>query len=220
MTIIALDDELNALKSLELALREAAPEADLHCFQWPEDVLTFAAKCRVDAAFLDIETGSISGLALAKQLTALHPRCNIIFATGYDDYRGDALDMYASGYVKKPVRVERIIKELQNLRHQNEDKRKQLGAYRIDHAAQRVYFDGQDTLLTPKEFQLFCLFADNVGSFFSPAALYRVIWGDDPNHNVRTVYKHISKLRTKLHMNGNCEYDIEASRGEGYRLSR
>lgn len=47
----------------------------------------------------------------------LHPDINIIFATGYVDYREDAFDMHASGYLMKPITTEKIRKELDNLRH-------------------------------------------------------------------------------------------------------
>ena len=48
MTIVAVDDEKIALEALSNAIREAAPEAELHSFRWSEDVLAFAEETRID----------------------------------------------------------------------------------------------------------------------------------------------------------------------------
>ena len=42
MIALAVDDEKLALEALMNAIREAAPEAELHSFRWSEDALMFA----------------------------------------------------------------------------------------------------------------------------------------------------------------------------------
>ena len=41
---------------------------------------------------------------------------NIIFVTGFSEYKGDAMDLKASGYIMKPVTKEEVAEELDNLR--------------------------------------------------------------------------------------------------------
>ena len=41
---------------------------------------------------------------------------NIIFVTGFSEYKGDAMDMKASGYIMKPVTKEEVAAELEELR--------------------------------------------------------------------------------------------------------
>ena len=117
MKIIALDDEEIALEGLTEAIREAEPSAEIHSFCEAEDVMEFCRKTICDVAILDIQVWDMNGVELAKEMKLLHPDINIIFATGYGDYREDAFDMHASGYLMKPITTEKIREELDNLRH-------------------------------------------------------------------------------------------------------
>ncbi len=117
MNIIAVDDERSALWTLEQAINSAKNDANVTCFLSANDALEYAQKNKIDVAFLDIQMIEISGLFLAKKLKSINPLVNIIFVTGYSDYMMDAFDMLASGYVMKPINPERIVTELENLRH-------------------------------------------------------------------------------------------------------
>ena len=112
MTIVAVDDEKIALEALSNAIREAAPEEELHSFRWSEDVLAFAEETRIDVAFLDVEMAVTSGVQLAQRLTLYQPQINIIFATGFGQYRDSAFDLHASGYLMKPITAEDVQKEI------------------------------------------------------------------------------------------------------------
>lgn len=117
MRIIALDDEEIALEGLTEAIREAEPSAEIYSFCEAEEVMEFSRKTSCDVAILDIQVWDMNGVELAKQMKLINPDINIIFATGYGDYREDAFDMHASGYLMKPITTEKIRKELDNLRH-------------------------------------------------------------------------------------------------------
>lgn len=58
----------------------------------------------------------ITGLELAEKLEAINPKLNIIFVTGFDDYKSNAMDLHASGYLLKPVTAEDILSEVRFLR--------------------------------------------------------------------------------------------------------
>lgn len=116
MNIIAVDDERRSLRMLEKALVQVAPDADIRCFVTAGEALAYADEHRVDVAFLDIMMGGMDGLQLARHLKKLHNGTNIIFVTGYSQYASHAFDLYASGYVMKPVNPQRIKDELENLR--------------------------------------------------------------------------------------------------------
>lgn len=116
MRIIAADDEKYALEELTAAIHDVRPEAELVTFQNPHRLLEYIQENSCDAAFLDIEMGSVSGMAAAKQIKQLHPKANIIFVTGYSRYMEEAFKIHASGYVCKPVRREEIRAELEDLR--------------------------------------------------------------------------------------------------------
>ena len=58
----------------------------------------------------------MSGVELAQQLKLRNPDINIIFATGFGEYRKEAYDLHASGYLTKPITVDKVKRELGDLR--------------------------------------------------------------------------------------------------------
>ena len=66
MKIIAVDDERVALEGLLDVIREAAPEAELNGFEYPEDAMDFVDEYECNIAFLDVEMAGMSGVELAE----------------------------------------------------------------------------------------------------------------------------------------------------------
>jgi len=117
MEIIAVDDEHLALKSTERAVKEAIPDCSLSCFTAPSKAILYAKEHRLDAAFLDIEMGGMSGLQLAKHLKEIYGETNIVFVTGFSDYAMEAFAMHVSGYLLKPVSAQAIARAMGQIRH-------------------------------------------------------------------------------------------------------
>lgn len=116
MRILCVDDEPLMLQMLEMAVREAKPDADIGCFDEPEDLLVEAKRGGCDVAFLDIHMSGMTGVELAKELKGVNPKMNIIFVTGFSEYMGEAMQLRASGYIMKPVTKEAVEEELSVLR--------------------------------------------------------------------------------------------------------
>lgn len=117
MKILACDDEYLALTLLEKAIQEACPDAELFVFDDVDEALECAKDEKIDVAFLDIQMPGMTGLELAKALKDINGKINIIFATGYDEFMKDGLELRMSGYLFKPVTVKAIKEELENLRN-------------------------------------------------------------------------------------------------------
>lgn len=65
--------------------------------------------------FLDVDMPVIDGLACAHQLQDEDPTRVIIFATGHEEYREDAFEVYAFDYLVKPFDLERLDRTLQRI---------------------------------------------------------------------------------------------------------
>lgn len=117
MKVIAVDDERLALNNIVKLLRQVLPDAEVLPFGTPGDAFDYLSRNAVDIAFLDIEMGGLNGIALGKRCKELCPKVNIIFVTGYSEYMMEAFRLHASGYLMKPVLLEDLKAELQNLRH-------------------------------------------------------------------------------------------------------
>lgn len=117
MRIIAADDEILQLTKLTRTLAEVQPDAEIVSFSQPSKLMRWIdAGETADVAFLDIEMGSMTGIQIAQKIREKSPQTNIVFVTGYAKYALDDFALRASGYVTKPVTVEKIRKEMQNLR--------------------------------------------------------------------------------------------------------
>ena len=66
MNFLLTDDEPLQLQELTSILRRIRPEAQVFAYTWPDDALEGAKSNSIDVAFLDIQTGGMSGLELAQ----------------------------------------------------------------------------------------------------------------------------------------------------------
>lgn len=116
MLILAIDDEPKMLRLLHKAIEEAAPDAQIMDFPLGSAALAAIKKEKLlpSVIFTDIQMPKLDGLALAVELKKQVPDAKIVFVTGYDEYAVEAYRLHASGYVVKPVDVQRIKEELEN----------------------------------------------------------------------------------------------------------
>ena len=91
-----------------------------------------------------------------------------------------------------------------------------LGALRVSPARRETLVDGVSVALTPKEFEILCLFVTHPGLVLSRSQIQDQVWGMEYLGETRTVDVHIRTLRQKL---GHCGELIETVRGVGYRLA-
>ena len=116
MIAIAVDDEALMLGALVAAL-EASPDiTDVAKFSDCEAALDFVRNNPLDVAFLDINMRGMGGLSLAEKIIAVHPRCKIVFCTGYEEYAIPAFKLHASGYLMKPISAEDVQGEIDNIK--------------------------------------------------------------------------------------------------------
>lgn len=126
MRILCLDDEPLMLRMLQEAVESARPEAQISGFTKQKELIAEAENGGCDVAFLDIHMRGMTGVEVAKKLKEINPKMNIIFVTGFSDYKGDAMDLKASGYLMKPVTAEEVAAELEDLRFPIVPKKKAL----------------------------------------------------------------------------------------------
>ena len=114
--IIIVDDNKVVLSYNLLILAEAAPNAMIAGFNWPQEAIEYAKVNRTDLAILDIELGTASGLELCRTLLEINPCTKVVYLTAYPEYSLDAWDTDASGFLVKPLTPEGARKQLKKLR--------------------------------------------------------------------------------------------------------
>ena len=116
MKVIAVDDEIYMLEALQEAISLSPDIETVESFSSCSAALAYAKEHPIDAAFLDINMRGIGGLGLAEKLMEIHPRCKIIFCTGYAEYAVSAFQLHVSGYLMKPITAEAVQKEIDHIK--------------------------------------------------------------------------------------------------------
>lgn len=180
MKILAVDDEKLALGALDSALRRALPDAEIYTFRNSGEALSFARETLCEVAFLDIQMRDMNGLELAKRLKDLQGGINIVFVTGYTEYALDAVQMYASAYLLKPVSPQKILDAMEHLRHPipkaESDKRVRIQCF----GNFEVFVDGLPLRFARSQTkELLALLVDRNGAAMNTEQICAVLWEDD-----------------------------------------
>ena len=177
MRIIAVDDEKIALEALSGAIRAIVAEDEVVSFRYPEDAIEYAKENLCDIAFLDIEMVGMSGVELAEELKKYNNEINIVFCTGYGNYRDVAFDLHASGYLMKPITPEKVKRELENLRRPISEKKK-LKVQTFGNF--EVYIDGKPLNFKYRRTkELFAYLVDRVGAMCSVGEIIGILFEDE-----------------------------------------
>ena len=117
MKILVVDDGQLAINSLIRILCRVAPDGDYISAMTTDDALTWMRQGPMDAAFLNLEMPGMNGLALARMIQKLQPRCNLIVVTEHPEYALEALQIFVSGFLLKPANESDVRNVLENLRY-------------------------------------------------------------------------------------------------------
>ena len=105
---------------MEKDVQGILPEAELHCFNDPDQALAFAETEGCDVLLTEIELWSekLGGIRLAREITKRNPRVQIIFVTVCGEYEvaRELDDLHVSGFIPKPWMPEKLAAAFRNLR--------------------------------------------------------------------------------------------------------
>ena len=106
MTAVVVDDEPLARRGLIHLLGNEPGIKVVADFGQSARALEYITTHHPDVVFLDIQMPGMSGLELARQLTA--PMPSVVFVTAFDDYAIRAFEHHAVDYLLKPINPERL----------------------------------------------------------------------------------------------------------------
>ena len=223
--IIVCDDEKDIVSALEIYLTAEG----YHVFRAENgrDALTLAQNEDVHLMLLDVMMPQMDGL---ETLTRLREFSNIpvilLTAKSEDSDKILGLNVGADDYVTKPFNpVEVLARVRSQLRRYL-----QLGAgsvrpasiviggIELDDSAKTVTVDGEPVALTPKEYDILRFLMTNAGAVFTPAEIYRRVWGDIPLNAAGAIAVHIRHLREKLEIDPAEPRYIKVVWGQGYKM--
>jgi DNA-binding response OmpR family regulator len=173
-----------------------------------------------DLVLLDLRLPDMDGYAVARELRA-RSRVPIIMVTarGEEVDRVVGLELGADDYVVKPFGLRELVARINAVMRRITERSEPevpaaIGALVVDRRAHRVSLDGVEVDLTPKEFGLLALLAEDPGAAVDRRRILEEVWGSRWYGPSKTIDVHVSSLRRKL---GDPGW-IETVRGVGFRL--
>ena len=149
----------------------------------------------------------------------------VISARDEDTDKIEALDAGADDYLTKPFSVAELLARLRATQRRlaylaagNTDAIFRNGELVIDYAAGQVYLEGQELKLTPIEYRLLCLLAQNVGKVLTHKYITQKIWGIGWENNIASLHVFMATLRKKLETSQDSPTYIQTQIGVGYRM--
>jgi two-component system, OmpR family, alkaline phosphatase synthesis response regulator PhoP len=175
-----------------------------------------------DLLLLDVMMGPVSGFKLADKLRKeMKNNVPIIFLTAKDT-ENDLLTGFSLGaddYISKPfsvneltARVKAVLKRTQKETAKSDPVVKYRD-FELDTLRKRLIINDKRIELTKKEYEILKVLLDNQGKVFSREDLLNLVWGTEVIVSERTIDVNITRLRSKLGVNGHC---IRNKTGYGY----
>ncbi|HWE55934.1 MAG TPA: response regulator transcription factor [Acidimicrobiales bacterium] len=172
-----------------------------------------------DLVILDLGLPDMDGYAVCQQLRARSSvPILVVTARGSEADKVLGLDLGADDYLVKPFGLRelmaRIRAVLRRVGEPSEEKVQELGPLVIDRRTRRVYVDQAELILSPKEYDLLALLAEDPGAVVQRQTILEEVWDPHWYGPTKTVDVHVASLRRKL---GHPEW-IETVRKVGLRL--
>jgi two-component system KDP operon response regulator KdpE len=218
--ILVVDDEAQILRALRTTLRAAGYDVDTAATV--EEALTAAATRPPEAVILDLVLPDGSGTEVARELrTWTDAPVIVLSAVGEERQKIEALDAGADDYVTKPFSVDELLARLRAVLRRTPAAQApviELGDLRVDVPNRAVTVAGERVKLSPHEFDLLRVLAQNQGKLLTHRMLLREVWG--PAYEVEAHYLHVyvSHLRRKLERDPARPRYLLTEPGAGYRL--
>ena len=218
--ILVVDDEPQILRALETNLRGAGYEVDTAATA--EDALSTVASRRPEAVILDLLLPDGRGTDVCRELrTWSSVPVILLSAVGEEAEKVAALDAGADDYVTKPFGMDELLARLRAAMRRvtlSGEPVLDVGEIRVDLEKRAVTVAGRPVQLTPHEFDMLRLLAQNEGKLLTHRTILREFWG--PAYQVESHYLHVyvSQLRRKLEPDPARPRYLLTEPGAGYRL--
>jgi two-component system, OmpR family, KDP operon response regulator KdpE len=218
--VLVVDDEPQILRALQTSLRGAGYEVTTATTA--EQALAAAAMRPPDAVILDLVLPDGRGTDVCRELrTWSSAPVLVLSVVGDEAEKVEALDAGADDYVEKPFGIDELLARLRALLRRAGPASGpvlEIGELVIDLDKQLVSVGGRRVQLTPNEFELLRVLAQNEGKLMTHPAILREVWG--PAYGTESHYLHvyISQLRRKLEDDPARPRYLLTEPGAGYRL--
>jgi two-component system response regulator RegX3 len=221
--ILVVDDEQAIVDAVSYALRAAGFEVDE--FGDGESALEAARSAPYDVLVVDVRLPGLSGIEITRRLRAEND-IPILMLTAMDAEvdRVLGLEAGADDYVTKPFSVAELVSRVRAILRRRELDRagsfgvRRVGSLELDVSRHEVRLDGATIRLTPSEFRLLALLAEQPERVYSRREIMQHLWNSTYVGDERACDIHVSNLRRKIEAAPGKPSRLVTVRGVGYKL--
>ena len=218
--VLVVDDEAQILRALELKLRNAGYVVDTAATA--DEALAQAAMRPPEAVILDLLLPDGSGTDVARELRKWSAAPILVLsAVGEEKEKIAALDAGADDYVTKPFSGDELLARLRAALRRTTPSGEpvlEIGDLRIDRVKRTVTMNGAPVSLTPTEWDLLRVLAENEGKLLTHPAILRAVWGPAYREESNYLHVYVSHLRRKIEPDPARPRYLLNQAGVGYRL--
>ncbi|MFM1745233.1 MAG: hypothetical protein RLZZ630_1170 [Bacteroidota bacterium] len=178
-----------------------------------------------DFVLLDLGLPDMDGLDLLKEAkkTGIESAFIVLTARGEVEDRITGLDLGADDYIAKPFSLAELQSRMQAIlrrKHGLKSNTIRIHEFELDILNRTVHCNGNNIVLTKKEFDLLHYLALHKNRVLTRLQLTEHIWGDvlEDDYESNYIDVHVKNLRKKLSAQGSVDW-FETVRGVGYRIN-
>lgn len=174
---------------------------------------------------LDINMPDMDGLELCRTIRD-YVSCPILFLTARITEQDKVTGLMTGGddYITKPFGLSELTARI--AAHLRRDARASFtariavsGKLLVNLDERNVSYDGNQIMLSKREFDIVELLITNPGQVFDRERIYELVWGYDAEGDNAVVKEHVRKIRSKLQKVSDQDY-IETVWGVGYKWAK
>ena len=221
--ILVIDDEPAIRDAVGYSLRSEGYEVDVVADG--EAGLEAALTRGYEVVVLDLMLPGLSGSDVCRRIRAASAVPIIMLtARGGELDRVLGLEIGADDYVTKPFSMAELIGRIRAIIRRREldrvggDGTLRVGSLEVDPMRHEARVEGEPKRLTPSEFKLLRLLAEQPERVFSRREIMQHLWDSEYVGDQRACDLHVSNLRLKLERDPSNPERIVTVRGVGYKL--
>ena len=221
LRVLIIDDEPQIRKLLRVSL--GAHGYTLDEAATGQDGVARAAVFKPDLLIVDLGLPDMDGKAVIKEIREWSQAPVIILtARDQEQEKIEALDAGADDYVTKPFGIGELMARmrvcLRRVAAAEGEPVLTCGGLAVDLVQRRVTVDGREIKLTPTEYEIIKIMAQQAGRVLTHKQLLKAVWGNAYNDDTHYIRVYIGQLRRKIEEDPAQPRYIITESGVGYRL--
>ncbi|HWR09874.1 MAG TPA: response regulator [Sporomusa sp.] len=221
LRVLIIDDEPQIRKLLRVSL--GAHGYTLDEAATGQEGVARAAVFKPDMLIVDLGLPDMDGKAVIKEVREWSQAPVIILtARDQEQEKIEALDAGADDYVTKPFGIGELMARMRVcLRRMAASEGEPIlicGGLAVDLVQRRVTVDGREIKLTPTEYEIIKIMAQQAGRVLTHKQLLKAVWGNAYNEDTHYIRVYIGQLRRKIEDDPAQPRYIITESGVGYRL--